>query len=132
MFRKIYLVLIISLITIFSFSIVNVYCPFKTFGIFDVWLMQLNGFKEYYFFSYGFLKNLLLLFVIYLTIFYKSKINNKIIFVSTMVLLTLLGGVLFKTNIRLNLDFRETPPTEELVEKKISIFMLSKEVECNY
>ena len=67
MFRKIYLVLIISLITIFSFSIVNVYCPFKTFGIFDVWLIQLNGFKEYYFFSYGFLKNLLLLFVIYLT-----------------------------------------------------------------
>ncbi len=118
MFRKIYLVLIISLITIFSFSIVNVYCPFKTFGIFDVWLMQLNGFKEYYFFSYGFLKNLLLLFVIYLTIFYKSKINNKIIFVSTMVLLTLLGVFLFKTNIRLNLDFRETPPTEELVEKK--------------
>ena len=95
MFRKIYLVLIISLITIFSFSIVNVYCPFKTFGIFDVWLMQLNGFKEYYFFSYGFLKNLLLLFVIYLTIFYKSKINNKIIFVSTMVLLTLLGVFLF-------------------------------------
>ena len=80
--------------------------------------MQLNGFKEYYFFSYGFLKNLLLLFVIYLTIFYKSKINNKIIFVSTMVLLTLLGVFLFKTNIRLNLDFRETPPTEELVEKK--------------
>lgn len=137
MIKKIVLSIILSLITIFSFSIVDRSCAVNLYSIFSIWLKESTGFHEYSFFPYGFLLNFLILFFLYsLILFYfKIKVSNKWILLLIIALASLYINFSFKTNIRIHIDSRSTIPKEFLeytVDRKISFFLINKDIECNY
>lgn len=126
MIKKIIISMILSLITMFSFSIVDRSCSTNLYGIFEVWLMESVGFHDYSFFLYGFLINFFILFIL---LFLKMQLKNRYIFI----LLGLYVNFKFKTNIRLHADPRNTVPEifmEDNIDRKISFFLMNHDLEC--
>ena len=135
MIKKILLSIILSLITIFSFSIVNRSCAINFYGIFSIWLTESTGFHEYLFFLYGFLINLFILSISYFIIFYLFKIilSKKLILTLIIVLVGLYVHFVSQTNIRLHIDSRHAFPKEfkeDNIDRKITFFFINKDVEC--
>lgn len=135
MIKKIILSSILSLITIFSFSILERSCSWNLYKIFSIWLKESNGFHEYSFFLYGFLINFFVLFILYLMIllYFKIKISNKWIFALIMILSGLYVHFVLKTNIRIHMDSRNIFPKEFLeytIDRKITVFMINKDMQC--
>ena len=135
MIRKTILSVILSLITILSFSIVSRDCSTNFYGIFSIWLMESTGFHEYSFFRYGFLINYFAVFILWFIILYlfKIKLSNKWILFLIIVLSTLYINFSFKNNIRLHIDSRNIVPKEFLIDtidKKISFFFINKDIQC--
>lgn len=136
MIKKIILSIIFSLITIFSFSIVDRSCAINFYRIFSIWLTESTGFHEYLFFLYGFLINVFILFIFYLIILvlFKIKISNKWFFILIIALTSLFVYFAFKTNIRIHFDPRNTVPKAFLtdtIDRKITFFLINKDVECS-
>ena len=136
MIKKIFLSVILSLITIFSFSIVDRSCAINFYGIFSIWLTESTGFHEYLFFLYGFLINFFILFIMYFIILllFNWKISNKWFFVLIIALISLYVHFAFKTNIRIHVDQRNTVPKEfliDIIDKKITFLLINKDVKCS-
>lgn len=138
LFRINYIVILstlLSLITIFSFSIVDRSCTSNFYGIFSIWLANSTEFHEYLFFLYGFLINFFILFFLYLIILllFKRKLSNKWFFILTIALASIFVHFAFKTNIRIHVDPRNTVPKEFLtgiVDKKITFVLINKDIQC--
>ena len=136
MIKKIFLSVILSLITIFSFSIVDRSGAIKFYGIFSIWLTESTGFHEYLFFLYGFLINFFILFIMYFIILllFNWGVSNKWFFVLIIMLVSLYVNFAFKTNIRISVDQRNTVPKEfliDIIDKKITFLLINKDVKCS-
>ena len=135
MIKKIIVSIILSCITILSFSIVDSSCSTNLYSIFSIWLMEIPRFHEYSFFLYGFLINLFILSISYFIIFYLFKIilSKKLILTLIIVLVGLYVHFVSQTNIRLHIDSRHAFPKEfkeDNIDRKITFFFFNKDVEC--
>ena len=135
MIKKIIISGVLSLTTIFSFSIVDRSCTRNLYGIFSNWLKESTGFHEYLFFLYGFLINFFILFFFYFIILLNFKINLSKKWVLTFIIIfsSLYVYFTFKTNIRIQVDPRNIVPKEYLedtVDKKMTLFLTNTDMEC--